>query len=59
MAANSAARRLKLDAELSPTISRTLQEDLADIIRAQLRQKVSPSRQIRRKIVGDPGRHQK
>ena len=38
MAANSAARRLKLDAELSPTISRTLQEDLADLIRAQLRQ---------------------
>ena len=54
MAANGAARRLKLDTELSPTISRTLQEDLADIIRAQLRQKVSPSRQIRRKIVGDP-----
>ena len=31
---------------------------MADIIRAQQRQKVSPSRQIRRKIVGDP-RNQK
>ena len=59
MAANSAARRLKLDAELSPTISRTQQEDLADIIGAQLRQNESLSRQIRRKIVGDPERHQK
>ena len=39
MAANSAARRLKLATELIPTISRTLQEDLADLIRAQLRQK--------------------
>ena len=60
LAADSAARRLKLDTEAGTTqssvqtISRTLQEDLADIIRAQLRQKVSPSRQIRRKIVGDP-----
>ena len=32
---------------------------MADIIRAQLRQKVSPSRQIRRKIVGDPRKQKK
>ena len=44
MAANSAARRLKLDTELSPTISRTLQEDLADLIRAQLRQEKNSDR---------------
>ena len=57
--ATEARHRGRNDTELSPTISRTLKEDLADIIRAQLRQKVSPSRQIRRMIVGDPGRHQK
>ena len=50
LAANIAARRLKLFTEAGTTQSsvqnsRTLQKDLADEIRAQLKQKVSPSRQ--------------
>ena len=39
MTAKSAAQQLEPDTELSPITSRTLQEDLADLIRAQLRQK--------------------
>ena len=67
LAADSAACRLKLGTETGTPQSSVqtdnqqdpLQEDLADIIGAQLRQNASLSRQIRRKIVGDPGRHQK
>ena len=67
LAADSAARRLKLDTETGTPQSSVqtdnqqdpLQEDLTDIIGAQLRQNASPSRQIRREIVGDPERHQK
>ena len=66
MAADSEIRRLKLDTETGTPQSSVqtdnqqdpLQEDLADIIGAQLKQTASLSRQIGRKIVGDPGRHQ-
>ena len=66
LAADSETRRLKLAREtVTPQSSvqtdnqqDPLQEDLADIIGAQLRQNASLSRQIGRKIVGDPGRHQ-
>ena len=66
MAADSETRRLKLTREtVTPQSSvqtdnqqDPLQEDLADIIGVQLRQNASLSRQIGRKIVGDPGRHQ-
>ena len=47
--ATEAQHRGRNNTELSP-ISRTLQKDLADEIRAQLKQKVSPSRQNYRKI---------
>ena len=67
LAADSETRRLKLTREtVTPQSSvqtdnqqDPLQEDLADIIGVQLRQNASLSRQIGRKIVGDPGRHQK
>ena len=66
LAADIAARRLKLDTKTGTPQSSVqtdnqqdpLQEDLADIIGAQLRQNKSLSRQIGKKIVGDPGRHQ-
>ena len=66
-AADSETRRLKLTRETATPQSSvktdnqqdSLQEDLADIIGVQLRQNASLSRQIGRKIVGDPGRHQK
>ena len=66
LAADSETRRLKLDTETGTPQSSVqtdnqqdpLQEDLADIIGAQLRQNASLSRQIGRKIVGDPGRYQ-
>ena len=66
LAADSAARRLKFDTETGTPQNSVqtdnqqdpLQEDLADIIAAQLKQNASLSRQIRRKIVGDPVRHQ-
>ena len=67
MAADSETDQLKLTKETATPQSSvqtnnqqdSLQEDLADIIGVQLRQNASLSRQIGRKIVGDPGRHQK
>ena len=65
LATDVAARQLKFNTETGKSSVQTdnqqdpLQEDLADIIGAQLRQNASLSRQIGRKIVGDPGRHQK
>ena len=62
MATDVATRRLKLDTETGTTQSSVLTNNQQDPFRkswqtklgAQLRQKVSPSRQIRRKVVSDP-----
>ena len=62
LATDVAARRLKLDTETGTTQSSVLTDNQQDPFRkswqtksgAQLRQKVSPSRKIRRKVMGDP-----